>query len=428
MKNAHIIILIVAFLLSAQAKGLVADSWQFPLGGDWFDASNRQGYCFGETSGTDRYHLGEDIWRNSEAPVYACGNGVVKVATYTSDPYPVVVIEHDLGGGVFACSVYYHIHYTGYVSLGQQVSKGDQIGYVSLVPSDYGGSGSVPHLHFGIRSGAYSAVPESDGVWKYRGYGPSSVAGSWYSPSHFVSGTTLLIDEYGLFFNRNGSSWNEISSTSVGWGQHVWWTYASDSPTTDCWGKWDLSGIRNYQEGRFLAGDYEVFAFIPSNGANSKMAKYEIKHSGTTSYRTIDQSPHSNEWVSLGTYNFSSSGDQYVRLNDNTGENLSLHRMIGYDAIKFVRTTSGDITPPTISAFTATPSSVPLGSYFSTIPHLLKTAGFAPVSRSALRDLGRPQFRFFATPSLERIRADSIGQALLSFVACQVLSHSNPAR
>ena len=64
----------------------------------------------------------------------------------------------------------------------------------------------------------------------------------------------------------------------------------------------------------------------------------------------------------------------------------------------------------------------------STIPHLLKTAGFAPVSRSALRDLGRPQFRFFATPSLERIRADSIGQALLSFVACQVLSHSNPAR
>lgn len=42
-------------------------------------------------------------------------------------------------------------------------------------------------------------------------------------------------------------------------------------------------------------------------------------------------------WVSLGTHYFSANGTEYVELTDATGEALSLSRMVGFDALRFVK-------------------------------------------------------------------------------------------
>jgi hypothetical protein len=51
----------------------------------------------------------------------------------------------------------------------------------------------------------------------------------------------------------------------------------------------------------------------------------------------VNQNIYSNVWVSLGQHYFSSNGTEYVELSDATGEALSLSRMIGFDAVKFVK-------------------------------------------------------------------------------------------
>jgi murein DD-endopeptidase MepM/ murein hydrolase activator NlpD len=206
MTKPHFITFVAILLLSAHAKGSIADSWQFPLvDRGWFDTANQRGYTFGQPVGGS-YHLGEDLLRDYEAPVFACANGTVKYAQYVGYvskgvkfQVPVVVIEHDLGGGVFVCSVYYHIQYSAYVAVGQSVSKGDQIGYVSLVASDH--ANTTPHLHFGIRSGSFSLDRESDGYWRYKGYGSLDILRLWFSPSQFISEMRMVLGKC-LFATR----------------------------------------------------------------------------------------------------------------------------------------------------------------------------------------------------------------------------------
>jgi hypothetical protein len=51
----------------------------------------------------------------------------------------------------------------------------------------------------------------------------------------------------------------------------------------------------------------------------SKTAKYVIAHAGITDEVVVDQSAASG-WISLGDFDFSGEGDEYVMLADNTGE------------------------------------------------------------------------------------------------------------
>ena len=321
----------------------IADSWQLPLdGGTWL---NQSYFSFGLwVAHYSAYHVGEDVWRAKGTPVRAAANGIVKDSHLSnSDPQMgcVVVIEHELPDGSYVCSVYWHLNETGLILPNVDVVKGDLIGFVA--DKETYPNVSTPHLHFGIRKGNYSTDADPDSTptvpkWRYRGYAPKEIVDLWYSPYHFIKKDILVIDERTPFFEKKqGSFWEE---TYVGYNNHTFWTYANNTPNPDYWGRWNVSSISNYREGRFNAGQYEVFAFIPSNGANSNQAKYEIRHNGKLNYSTINQSPLRDVWISLGTYDFSSSGDQYIRLNDNTGEDRSLMRMVGYDAIKLVYLTT----------------------------------------------------------------------------------------
>jgi hypothetical protein len=145
------------------AASSTADSFRFPLDGFWTVRQRFGGYNY-DWNG---YHLGEDVLRSFEAPVFAPADGVVKHSAKRTGYGYVVIIEHQLMDGTFVCSVLGHLREADRVPVGAKVTKGQIVGYLSSVPEENGG---IIHLHFGIRKGMYSEELDSDGKWRYRGY------------------------------------------------------------------------------------------------------------------------------------------------------------------------------------------------------------------------------------------------------------------
>jgi len=314
--------LLNAITLDAQD---VADSWRLPLDGEWFDPRY---LVFGYwRPGWGGYHLGDDVWRDYEAEVYAAAKGKVVHRRCTRRMACVVVIEHNLPDGDY-CSVYWHLRPEGLIEKDDDVEKGEPIGYLADVKK-YPAI-QTTHLHFEIVSGPYD--PENPRKFT-KGYGSKEDVDLRYSPYHFITSDNLLIDEYTPFFEKSPSKgWRRILKGYSGRAYHA---FANNDNVPTHLGTWNLNSIRNYKEGRFKAGKYEVWVYIPAGKNKTSNAKYAIYHDGKLNYFTIDQSLYFNEWVSLGTFYFSGKGDEYVRLDNNTGEPRSLRRMVVYDAIKF---------------------------------------------------------------------------------------------
>jgi len=181
MKKNTVILVFIFIGISTFVK---AQSFGFPLDtSGWYITQH-----FGVWNSSFRgYHLGEDYVANNnvELPVYAASNGIVKhVQSHTKYGY-VTIIEHTLNDGSKVCSVYGHMRAANITTIGKSVIKGELIGYLSNDPNENGGY-SFTHLHFGIRSGEYSTVLDSDGGWRYRGYGPSYIRDLWYDSGDFV--------------------------------------------------------------------------------------------------------------------------------------------------------------------------------------------------------------------------------------------------
>ncbi len=84
-----------------------------------------------------------------------------------------------------------------------------------------------------------------------------------------------------------------------------------------------------------LDGPYQVYAFVPSNYADTEQAMYRIYHGGHASDVGINQSLYLGDWVSLGVFDFTASTDGYVFLSDVTWEADNTH-YIAFDAVAFV--------------------------------------------------------------------------------------------
>jgi hypothetical protein len=82
------------------------------------------------------------------------------------------------------------------------------------------------------------------------------------------------------------------------------------------------------------AGRYEVFVYIPDQYTTTSSARYWVSHRDGYTLRTVDQSTNGDRWVSLGTYNFRGTGDDYVSLSDVTYEPF-VSRLIAFDAVKW---------------------------------------------------------------------------------------------
>jgi hypothetical protein len=167
----------------------------------------------------------------------------------------------------------------------------------------------------------------------------------------------IIVDDQDAGFQEGGPS-GSWYSRSVGYEGHTYWTYNSDAQVYN-YAKW----IPELPQ----AGDYEVFAFIPRQRADTKSARYRIHHSGVDHAATVDQSIYFDTWVSLGTYYFAANGDEYVYLDDVTGEPYA-SRKIGFDAVKFVGE-GGPVPTGTPTAATPTPTqTLPTATPIPTTP------------------------------------------------------------
>ncbi len=130
-----------------------------------------------------------------------------------------------------------------------------------------------------------------------------------------------IIDDGDATFYKYGSAtfWHEGIG---GYLNHYWWTYSTNSADTcDC----EWKPLLPY------AGDWEVLVYVPASDAVA-VARYRVDHSGGSTTVTVDQSAHSDAWVSLGTFYFARTVTEKVYLGDATGTS---GRRIAFDAVRW---------------------------------------------------------------------------------------------
>ncbi|MBM3127581.1 MAG: hypothetical protein FJ009_02985 [Chloroflexi bacterium] len=81
-------------------------------------------------------------------------------------------------------------------------------------------------------------------------------------------------------------------------------------------------------------GLYDVAVYVPANIGTTRGARYAIAHADAYDWRTLDQTLYANQWVSLGIYYFSATGDEYVALSDATFESARATTLV-VDAVRF---------------------------------------------------------------------------------------------
>lgn len=96
--------------------------------------------------GVQQFHSGIDMAAPSGSAILAAADGTVVASTYNATMGNYVMIDH--GGGMF--TIYMHASAL-YVSVGQDVARGEQIAAVGST-----GRSTGPHLHFSVRlNGSY---------------------------------------------------------------------------------------------------------------------------------------------------------------------------------------------------------------------------------------------------------------------------------
>ncbi|MFN8445176.1 MAG: PA14 domain-containing protein [Caldilineaceae bacterium] len=135
----------------------------------------------------------------------------------------------------------------------------------------------------------------------------------------------VIVDDSDPGFTRGGlpRGW---AMAYEGYNNNLTWTQNNDWARPQYnWGRW-------YP--RLRPGRYEVFVYIPDRYSTTSSALYWISHAGGFTKRMISQNDYSNQWVSLGTYNFSGTSNDYLSLSDVTGERY-LSRLLVWDAAKW---------------------------------------------------------------------------------------------
>lgn len=111
--------------------------------------SNTFGYRNAPLAGASTNHKGVDFAASTGTPIYAAAAGTVTSAGYSGKAGNLIIINH--GNGLL--TYYMHCN-TIFVSAGQKVSKGQNIGQVGTT-----GNSTGPHLHFQVMNNGTPVNP-----------------------------------------------------------------------------------------------------------------------------------------------------------------------------------------------------------------------------------------------------------------------------
>jgi len=130
----------------------IADSFGFPVGYDWtFEYGAHPTFWAGQYSPCFQvnkeylFHAGQDRAKPANTAIFSVANGQVYWydSGYSNYPGRIVIVRHRMPDGSSVYSMYGHLN-TVSVSLGQNISKGTQIGTIL-------DQGSNSHVHWEIR-------------------------------------------------------------------------------------------------------------------------------------------------------------------------------------------------------------------------------------------------------------------------------------
>jgi hypothetical protein len=167
----------------------------------------------------------------------------------------------------------------------------------------------------GSRFGFRRTVPSENWHWEWRGsaadYSGPCGGGAVADDCDELPAEGGVIDEDSSCTSLGGPVDYLRSVEGQGHDGDLVWTGTTDHNNAVNYAVWNLKPT--------APGDYDVEVFVQGGLATSAQARYAITHGGQTHNVTIDQRG-GNRWVNLGTFFFSSSAGQKVRVNDNTGE------------------------------------------------------------------------------------------------------------
>jgi len=321
-------------------RPLCADGFDFPVGRpdgkDYYVAAGVAEDYYYERFGA--WHTGED-WNHVRGgaghPVYAAAHGHVAEAKQFSTWGNVVLVEHRLADGRTVWSQYAHLAEM-LVKAGDFVSRGQRIGEIGHMIDPQGNPKGPPHLHFEIRA---HNLPANQ--WYLS---REDVLRFYLHPTEFINSRrpdsaqlVLTVDDADAGSIRAESRfWFE---SDKGYKGHSYWSWTvGDGQSEDCWMEWRPKITQT--------GMYEVFAFVPAYNATTRHARYKITHRRGDAAVEVNQNDYYDEWVSLGTYAFSTVQPACVRLSDLTGEayarDKSQCKQIGFDAMMFTLVKPGE--------------------------------------------------------------------------------------
>lgn len=136
---------------------------------------------------------------------------------------------------------------------------------------------------------------------------------------------SVIVDDRDAGFVRGGPT-EKWRYEAEGYNNNLTWTTNSyNTNTAYNWARW-------YP--KLAARRYEVFVYIPDRFTTTASARYWIRHADGYTLRVVSQSANGSQWVSLGTYRFQGTSDDYVSLADVTFE-VTRSRLIAFDAVKW---------------------------------------------------------------------------------------------
>lgn len=211
------------------------------------------------------------------------------------------------------------------VTRGQKVTRGQRMG---LVSNAFNGTPTTIHMHYDIMDdvsglGQIFVPPYMSLVRSYE-----ELIGQPAVACAIVPAAGGTLDNSGPCFTAFGNPtyWREVDGQGI--ENNFQWTNAWDGANPGNWGRWNI----NVEE----AGEYEVSFNVVAGYNISKKVRYVVKHAGGEDTFIVDQSGVT-DWHSLGKFTFETDGDNWVSVNDNTGETASdLH--LTADALRLIST------------------------------------------------------------------------------------------
>ena len=256
-------------------------------------------------------HPGTDWSMPIGTPILASADGMVEDITSSSTGYGNRIILRHANG---YRTLYGHLSGFNNISVGDNISAGSVIGY-----SGNSGNSSGPHLHLGVYRSIFTideqyvtdpfgwAANTQDPLLNYPYQGSGHVASClWRSKN---------VDPFGcrdVIVEDDGSGWfltGAWNTSSLGNGYHMYYR----STVTG------VSNQANWQASTAPAGMYEVSAYIPSQHGTATSVPYWLSTLGGWQQVQINQQIYSDQWVSLGSYQFS-AGDFRVLMRPQSSE------------------------------------------------------------------------------------------------------------